>query len=125
MSFRSQKGFTIIELFIGAAILAITLGLAGPSFVKMIKDNRVTSASNSFVTALQLGKMESAARSRPVTVCKSNADGDGCIGGGDWQQGWIVFADFAGDGGLNDQDELIFVQLPDALDLMGVCLSHD
>lgn len=106
-----SKGFTLVELLTGVAVLAITLTLAGPSFVGMIKNNRISGASNDFVGALQLAKTESAARTRPVSICKSNDDATGCVGGGDWQQGWLVFTDIDADGNYDDgEDTLIFIQ---------------
>jgi type IV fimbrial biogenesis protein FimT len=105
-----SKGFTIVELLTGVAILAITMALAGPSFVTMIKDNRIDSATSEFVGALQLAKAESASRTRPVSVCKSNTTADGCNAGGEWTQGWLVFADIDGDGLLDGEDTLILVR---------------
>ena len=104
-----SEGFTILELLVGVAILAITMALAAPNFIDMVKNNRISSASSDFMGALQLAKTEAASRVRPVSICKSNADGDDCVGGGDWQQGWLIFVDLNANGDLNGDDTIIFV----------------
>ncbi len=107
-----SKGFTLLELLVGVSILAITMALAGPSFVQLIKDNRIDGATNDFVGSLQLAKAESAARSRPVSICKSNDVGTECVANGDWRQGWIVFTDLNADGNLDGDDSIIYVNEP-------------
>ena len=106
---NQSKGFTLLELLTGVTILAITMALAGPSFVQMIKDNRIDGATSDFVGALQLAKTESAARTRPVSICKSNDDATNCVGGGDWQQGWLVFTDLNADGNIDGDDTIVFI----------------
>lgn len=104
-----SEGFTILELLIGVTILAITMALAAPNFIDIVKNNRIAGASSDFIGALQLAKTESASSVRPVSICKSNNDGDKCVGGGDWQQGWLVFTDLDADGNLDGDDTIIFV----------------
>jgi type IV fimbrial biogenesis protein FimT len=111
---RQATGFTIIELMIGIAILGITMTFAAPSFLTLISNNRIAGGASDFVSALQLAKAESAARVNPVTICKRNVAGTGCTGGGDWQQGWIVFSDINGDASVDVGDTVVLVQ--EALD---------
>jgi len=88
-----SKGFTLLELAIIVTIMGLTLAFAGPGMMSIIADNRISSSVNDYAAALQFAKAESAARISPVTICIKNATSNGCDGGGDWNKGWIVFAD--------------------------------
>ncbi|AZZ94364.1 prepilin-type N-terminal cleavage/methylation domain-containing protein [Hahella sp. KA22] len=57
-----QKGFTLVELMVVIAILAITLVLGLPSFSNLIDSNRVTANTNTLVGALNLARMEAVNR---------------------------------------------------------------
>ncbi len=87
---------------------------AVPGFVSMISNNRISANINDFVGALQFAKAESASRLLPVTICKRNAAGSGCLRSGNWQLGWIVFADANGNAGVDQPEEVLLIH--DALD---------
>jgi type IV fimbrial biogenesis protein FimT len=89
----NQRGFTMMELLIAIAILAIVTTAALPSFTQVIQNNRLSSQTNELVTAMQYARSEALKRSLGVTVC-SSSDGAEC--GGDWNEGWIVIADLGG-----------------------------
>jgi type IV fimbrial biogenesis protein FimT len=91
------RGFTLIELITTLAVAGILVTLAVPSFTEVIKNNRLITQTNDFVTALNLARSEAIRRSDRVTVCKST-DEASCSAGGGWDQGWIVFHDVNGDG---------------------------
>jgi type IV fimbrial biogenesis protein FimT len=97
----NSKGFTLLELFIIVGILALTMAFAAPSLSTMIANGRISGNASDFVTALQFAKAEAVARVNPVMICKKNTDSTGCIASGDWSQGWIVFSDNNGNGGMN------------------------
>lgn len=101
------RGFTLLELLMALAILGITMAFATPSFITIISNNRISSGASDFVSALQLAKAESAARITPVTICKKNTAGSGCLTTGNWQQGWIVFSDINGDGAVSAGDTIV------------------
>jgi len=109
-----NKGFTLLELMAAVAILGITMAFAIPGLTAMMANNRIATAATDLVAAMQLAKTEAVARVNPTTLCKSN-DGANCAGGGDWQQGWIVFSDVNGDATVNvPVDQLLLVH--EALD---------
>lgn len=101
---RSQ-GMTLIELLISISILAVTLGIAVPSFASLIRDTRLTTVINEMHGALFLTRSESIKRGRRVTICTS-ADQDVCAAGVGWHSGWIVFDDRNANG-VRDPDETI------------------
>ena len=88
------------------------MAFAAPGLGELIQNNRISSAANDYVAALQFAKAESAARITPVTLCKRNGAGNGCIGGGDWSQGWIVFADDNGDAGVDAGETILLNHEP-------------
>lgn len=87
MNRTHNKGFTLIEMMVTVAIMAIVATIAAPSFVDMIRNNRVTTAANDVLSAMQLARSEAIRQRRPITVC---AGADACTDSTDWAGGWIV-----------------------------------
>lgn len=85
---RALRGFTLVELMIVIAVVAILLGLAVPSFYETITNMKLTSYANNLVGSTLLARSEAINRNAVVSMCVS-PDGMTC-GGGGWQQGWIV-----------------------------------
>ena len=86
----SQKGFSLIELMVTLAVLAIVLGLAAPSFSSMLQDNRALSLGSELQGALQFARSEAVKRRLNVVICRRNAAGSACENGADWSVGWLV-----------------------------------
>ncbi|TNF61933.1 MAG: prepilin-type N-terminal cleavage/methylation domain-containing protein, partial [Burkholderiales bacterium] len=76
---RLQSGFTLIELMVTITVLAVLLGVGVPSFQATIQGNRITTAANDLVAALQYARSEAVRRGVNVTVCSSN-DQSTCSG---------------------------------------------
>ncbi len=60
------RGFTLVELLITVAVLAIGLSLAAPTFTQQIANYRVRSASESIVNGLNYARAEAVRRNSPV-----------------------------------------------------------
>lgn len=76
-------GFTIIELMIVLAIVAVMAAAALPNMAQFLKDQRVKSASFDVFSSLVLARSEAITRNTSVTVTPT---------GGNWASGWQVAA---------------------------------
>lgn len=83
------RGFTLIELMVALAVLAILLGLVAPSFSNVMLGSKLASHASSLVASAQLARGEAIKRNIQVQLC-SSANGTSCASSGGWEQGWIV-----------------------------------
>jgi len=79
------RGFTLVELMIVVAVVAILLGLAVPSFYQVITNMKLTSYANNLVSSTLLARSEAINRNAVVSLCVST-DGMTC-GAGGWEAG--------------------------------------
>jgi len=63
-----QTGFSLLELMATVAVGGILLAIGLPSFVNLIKSNRLTTQTNSVLTALHLARNESINRGHDIRV---------------------------------------------------------
>lgn len=92
---KVPSGFTLVELMVTVAVLAIVLAIGVPSFQNAIAGNQVTSAANDFLATINMARAEAIRRGARVTVCKGGAAATQCDANAasDWKDGWIVFVD--------------------------------
>lgn len=74
------RGFTLIEVMVVIAILAILVGIALPSFINMMQRARVDSSVEELVTAMRYARSEAIQRNEVISV----------VDGGDYTDGWEV-----------------------------------
>lgn len=70
---HGARGFTLIELMITIAVAAVLLVIAVPSFTNIINSNRLTTAANEAVGALNLARMEAIKRNASTQFCSDSA----------------------------------------------------
>jgi len=88
---RRHGGFSITELMVVVAIVAILLGIGAPSYRYITNSYRMSAEVNGLLGDLQYARAEAIREGQPVTACVSN-DGASCTRGADWANGWIVFS---------------------------------
>jgi type IV fimbrial biogenesis protein FimT len=88
---QKQSAMTLIELLIGLAVLSILVTASVSGFSALIDATRMNSHVNSLVHSFHSARQISRARGTEVTVCKS-MDGRQCTAGGNWHDGWLIFA---------------------------------
>jgi type IV fimbrial biogenesis protein FimT len=87
-----SNGFTLMELMV-TLVIAVLLGmLAVPSITQFIQSNRLVSTTNELVAAFNAARTEAVKRGTQAIVCESTS-GTSCSATGNWNSGWIVFAD--------------------------------
>ena len=114
LSQRVQKGFTLIELMVVVALVAIITTIAIPSWNAMIAKNRVRAAVNDWTQSFYFARSEAVRQNTSVTICASS-DGSSCTASG-YEAGWIVKV-------IDPNDPTQDIVLQDALPLQGVTLT--
>lgn len=92
---RNAQGFTVIELMVAIAILAILMSLAVADNA-WLRSSRQSSYTNQLQTSLLYAKSEAMRLGNRVTLCKSAAPTavtPVCSTTGSWADGWILFSD--------------------------------
>ncbi|MEH6616959.1 MAG: GspH/FimT family pseudopilin [Porticoccus sp.] len=90
--FNRKKGFTLVELLITIALVAVISALAVPSFQILIKKHKISLEARRVLTTLHFTRMEAIKRNSLVSLCPSS-DGLDCSPDLNWMDGWIVFSD--------------------------------
>jgi type IV fimbrial biogenesis protein FimT len=87
---KSQSGFTLIEMMIAVAVICILTIIGYPSFRAIIRSNRISAQTNSFLASVSLARGEAIKNNFNAGLCAST-NGTAC--GGTWVNGWMVFDD--------------------------------
>jgi len=108
-----QRGFTLAELLTVVAVVGITTVIAAPSFSNLLKNQRITTASNELLTSLMLARSSAITTRTQTVICPStNSASAKPTCGGSWEDGWIVFTDLDGDGAATPPQETLWEQHP-------------
>ncbi|WP_372778456.1 GspH/FimT family pseudopilin [Litorivivens sp.] len=81
LALGKNRGFTLMEMLVTLAVVAIVASLAVPSFQNMIATQRVRSAANDLVASLNFARSEAVKRNATVTMTPA---------AGGWSDGWTV-----------------------------------
>ena len=76
----THHGFTVIELMISLAVLAIITSLALPSYRNIMEKRQVTSGAEQLAAFLSSAQLESVKRNQFVAVNYEENGGDWCLG---------------------------------------------
>lgn len=91
---NAQRGFTLIELMVAIAVLAIVATVAVPSFRELIENNRLATESNRLLSAMSYARSEAVRVGDDVSLRAS---------AGGFDDGWCVHLGTAcDDAGVNE-----------------------
>lgn len=99
--------YTLIEVLVTVAVMAVTLTIGVPSFRQLIQNNQMTSHVNELAADINFARSEALKRGAPVSICKRNAVASACDTSAAWMAGWIIFADADSDGVIDTGDEIL------------------
>jgi type IV fimbrial biogenesis protein FimT len=87
---HGSHGFTLIELMVAVAMIAILSAVAAPSFSEMMMRSAVRSASSDLGSDINLARAEAIRVGGRVSVCpRASPTAMAC--GSEWSRGWLVF----------------------------------
>ncbi|MES2758772.1 MAG: GspH/FimT family pseudopilin [Pseudomonadota bacterium] len=101
MRAHRRCGFTVVELAIVLAVVAVTMSVALPDLRQMVRSHQLKATVNDLFGAIDLARSQAIARGRKVMLVP--ADG----AGSDWSSGWVVFVDADGDRRPGGAEEVI------------------
>ena len=89
---KAQAGFTLVELMVTIAVIAILAVVAAPSMSALLNANRVSASAGELVAGLQLARSEAIRRNTRVIVCATDGSVSGttaCLGSATWTN-WAI-----------------------------------
>jgi type IV fimbrial biogenesis protein FimT len=92
-----QSGFTLVELMVTIAVLAILAAIALPNFRSMIRRNGVSTQINALYSDLQYARSEAITTRSFVSLCPRSATavaGEKACGGAtdEFDHGWLAYS---------------------------------
>ncbi|MGH8031160.1 MAG: GspH/FimT family pseudopilin [Luteimonas sp.] len=88
---RRNTGFTLVELMVTIAIVAILVAVAFPSFQGSLRSNRVAAATNELLASISLARTEAIRSTGSAGLCAADATGAACVDVNNWNNGWLVW----------------------------------
>jgi len=76
---RKNHGFTLVELLVALALVAILATVAVPGFNRLITSNRLTSEANDLLSTITYARSEAIRRGTHVSLCRVTV-GSGSVG---------------------------------------------
>jgi type IV fimbrial biogenesis protein FimT len=117
------RGFTLIELVVTIAIVAVLAALAAPSMRDYTVRNQLSAIGSEFSGSVLRARNEAVSKNTCTTMCISttfdNASPSCATTGQDWQVGWILFLNPSCSSSLNSPaiaEDMILVRRPTSAD---------
>lgn len=103
MTRSTQHAFTLIELMIAVAIVAILVGIALPAFASARAAAQTQTLRDALLAALTESRTAAAFYERDTILCPSR-DGETCDDSFEWQHGFIAAIDLNNNERIDDAD---------------------
>jgi len=104
---KNNHGFTLIELMVTLAVFGLLAAFAAPNVSSFMRNNRLGTQTNEFISALHITRSEAVKRGEVITLCISdgNASPNCDSASTSWQDGWIIFTDLDGNATFSSATE--------------------
>lgn len=112
ITMKQSSGYTLVELMVTVAIVAIFTTFAVPAFNAFVTNNRLVNVVNGVAGGINYARSEAVSRGTSVAVCAGNGSttAPACSGSNDWTNGYIVHTDINSNGVLDGADQILRVQ---------------
>ena len=107
---QRHAAFTLIELLMSVAIVALLAGIGLPPMGRLVERHRANAAMNTLTAHMQLARIAAISRNRRAVLCPTS-DGARCVAGNDWSPGWMMFIDEDGNRQPDHADDILQVDL--------------
>ncbi len=99
MKAKQRSGFTVVELMVVVAIIAVLAAAAAPNMGQFLAAKRAEDAARRIANDLTFARSEAVKRNAPVLLC-ANVSGTcaAASAAADWAEGWRICHDLNADG---------------------------
>lgn len=113
MAVRKNRGFTLIELMVTLAVIAIVATIAVPAMSDMVTRSRTTASFNELQGLISYARSESAKTPGSSILLCPSTNGTGCSTGQEnWNVGWLIARDINSDNSVDTGDTVLKVVAP-------------
>lgn len=103
---RIRKGFTLVELMVVLAVMAILVTLTAPNLGSFMRSAELTTAASSFVSALNAARSEAMKRNLPAMVMPLDT------AHANWSKGFVAFVDVDRNGDFDEATDIVVMRHP-------------
>jgi type IV fimbrial biogenesis protein FimT len=103
---KAMRGFTLVELMMALAIVAVLATVALPAFGNLLGRTRQQTAMADLQASLNQARSAAVSRGMHVIACPS-IDRLTCLHTTQWHHGWLLFADLDHDGQRSDDEPVL------------------
>ena len=70
---KKNTGFTLIELMITVVLASVVISLGVPSFQALLRNNHLSTATNNFISSINVARSEAIKRREKISVTATNS----------------------------------------------------
>ena len=104
----ASRGFTLVELLVVLALVAIIATLAAPSFQRAIANQKLNVAASDLMVSVMQARGEAIKNNRQAIVQPLVTE--------DWSKGWQIYVDINNDKSYTEGTDLLITTVPAAAD---------